>query len=89
MILGSFYFIPIGANIVKKYFLYLQNTKMCKIIRNKLQLIGLFILIISEENPGLNKRFEINGFPTILFIKDKNIYNYKGNRTFESFDEFI
>lgn len=40
--------------------------------------------------PDLCKQYNIEGFPTILFIKDGNIMGkYSGDRTYNSFVEFL
>ena len=40
--------------------------------------------------PDLCKRYKIEGFPTILFIKDGNIVaKYSGDRTYNSLLEFL
>lgn len=50
--------------------------------------------VISKINgysyPDLCKRYGIEGFPTILFIKDGSIVaKYSGDRTYNSFVEFL
>ena len=43
-----------------------------------------------EENTYLRDRFEIKGFPSLLFFDtDGLIYRYKGERSVEKFAEFI
>jgi len=40
------------------------------------------------ENKGLATRIAIRGFPTIFFLKDKQLYHYKGDRKVTNFLKF-
>lgn len=47
-----------------------------------------FAMIDCTENPGLKRRFEIRGFPTLLFSRRGEYRPYKGQRTKEALVEF-
>ncbi len=37
------------------------------------------------KNEAVGRRFHIRGFPTLKFIRHGNVYDYKGERSFEAF----
>jgi len=41
------------------------------------------------QNRELGKRFEIEGFPTLLFFADGKMYDYMGGRTLPQLEEFV
>ena len=44
----------------------------------------------SNEKPELVKQFEIQGFPTILYVKDnKKVSEYKGDRSYEDLVKYM
>ena len=48
------------------------------------------IEIKAEEKQDLVQKYQINGFPTLLYVKDEKIKGiYKGNRTYEDLVRFL
>lgn len=48
------------------------------------------IQVISNQKPELVEKFEIQGFPTILFIKDsQKVSEYKGDRSYEDLVKYM
>jgi protein disulfide-isomerase-like protein len=43
----------------------------------------------ADKERGLRSRFDISGFPTIIFLRQGNVYKYKGPRTEEAFTKFV
>ena len=41
------------------------------------------------QNPGLTKRFEIKGYPTIQYFADRAMYTYRGSRDVSSLLDFV
>ena len=42
-----------------------------------------------SELASICTTFDVSGYPTILFLKDKHVYKYKGERTVEGFKAFL
>lgn len=48
------------------------------------------IQVSSNEKPDLVELFEIDGFPTILYVKDnKKVSEYKGDRSYEDLVKYM
>lgn len=48
------------------------------------------IQVISNQKPELVEKFKIQGFPTILFIKDsQKVSEYKGDRSYEDLVKYM
>ena len=48
------------------------------------------IQVSSNEKPDLVEKYEIQGFPTILYIKDnKKVSEYKGDRSYEDLVKYM
>jgi thiol-disulfide isomerase/thioredoxin len=48
------------------------------------------IQVSSNEKPELVELFEVNGFPTILYVKDnKKVSEYKGDRSYEDLVKYM
>jgi thiol-disulfide isomerase/thioredoxin len=48
------------------------------------------IQVSSNEKPELVEKFEIEGFPTILYVKDnRKVSEYKGDRTYNDLEKFM
>ena len=48
------------------------------------------IQVSSNEKPDLVELFEIEGFPTILYVKDnKKVSEYKGDRSYEDLVKYM
>lgn len=43
----------------------------------------------ADKERGLRSRFDISGFPTVIFLRQGNVYKYKGPRTEEAFTKFV
>merc|ERR1719215_785263 len=41
------------------------------------------------KNPGLTKRFEIKGYPTIKYLADRTMYSYRGTRKLSDLVDFV
>ena len=41
------------------------------------------------QNPGLTKRFEIKGYPTIQYFADRTMYTYRGTRDVSNLIDFV
>ena len=42
-----------------------------------------------NELSGICTMFDVGGYPTILMLKDRHFYKYKGERTVEAFKAFV
>ncbi|KAJ1463580.1 thioredoxin-like protein [Pelagophyceae sp. CCMP2097] len=42
-----------------------------------------------DGNKDLAKRFDIGGYPTLLFFADRQMYKYAGARTLEALEDFV
>ena len=53
---------------------------------------GVVVLSVDASGVGskaLNEKFNIKGFPTILFFNDAKVHEYTGARTLEAFREYV
>lgn len=41
-----------------------------------------------SENKALCSAYEVDGYPTLLFFKDKHYYQYRGERSLEGLENF-
>jgi thiol-disulfide isomerase/thioredoxin len=48
-----------------------------------------FVMYDSDKDKNQMKKFNIQGYPTLLFKNDKNLIEFDGNRTFNDIKNFI